>query len=315
MKPTVPQEAQGPAAAASPSSPATWNRDEMRNQLVGYFEAKVQRRETKVPVERLVMQMGQDQLFQDVLSRWAGFNGQQRVNAWRDLLRLCDHYATEVLPTCIRCGECCRNGSPTLQEEDLDLLRQNRIPWDALVTLRRGEPVHSQQQDKPFFLLDERIKIREREGTRECLFLDADEFACGIYQDRPVQCRAQACWDQSATDELAQQPYLTRKELFQDVQLLLDLLQEHDQKCAFSKLDAAFRKLAEKDDGALDELLELLNYEEHFRDFVAEQLNIPSELRPLVFGRSFADLLPLYGMSVHTEEDGTRVLVAEEKSE
>lgn len=314
MKPTVPRDDHGPADAAALSSPATWSREQMRNHLVGYFESKIQRRETRVPVERLVMQMGQDSLFQDVLSRWDGFNGQQRVNAWRDLLRLCDHYADEILPTCIRCGECCRNGSPTLQEEDLELLRENRISWDALVTLRRGEPVHSEQQGKPFFLLDERIKIREREGTRECIFLDVDEFACGIYADRPVQCRAQACWDQNATEELAQQPYLTRQDIFQDVPLLLDLMKEHDHKCAFSKLDAAFCKLAEKEDGAVDQLLELLNYEEHFRDFVAEQLNIPSELRPLVFGRSFADLLPLYGVKVRTEEDGSRVLIPDHEN-
>jgi len=310
VKPTTTNVTDRSTSSDALSSPATWDKQRMRDNLVAHFEGKVRRGEARVPVERLIMQVGRDSLFQDLLARWDGLDGRQRVNAWRDLLRLCDRHAAEVMPTCIRCGECCRHGSPTLQTEDLDLLRANRIALDQLVTLRRGEPVQSQQADRPFFLLDERIKIREGTGTQECVFLDSEQFACRIYQDRPVQCRAQACWDSSATQELAQQPYLTRRDLFADVPLLLDLIKEHDQRCAFARLDGAIKKLAENGAREPDELLELLNYEEHFRDFVAAQLNIPEDMRPLVFGRSFADLLPLYGITVRIEADGSRVLVA-----
>ncbi len=300
-------------AAREPMSPATWSAEELRSNLAQHLELLVADGDSTVPIPRLVMQVGNDSFFLDTLSRWDGRDGQWRINAWRNILHLAEKFAHEVIPACVRCGECCRKGSPTLQEDDLELLRQGRLPWDQLITLRRGEPVASADKARPFFLLDERIKIREKAGTQECVFFDPEDLSCAIYEDRPVQCRAQACWDNSASEELAKQPYLTRRELFADVELLLNLMEEHDRRCAFSQLDQALKKVAAGEDGATEGLFKLIDYEEHFRDFVADQLDIADQLKDLVFGRSFVDLLPLFGLRLATKDDGTRFLVVEKK--
>jgi Fe-S-cluster containining protein len=193
--------------------------------------------------------------------------------------------------------------------EDLELLRQGKVSWNALYTLRRGEPVRSPFEDKLFFLLDERIKIREKNGSRECALFDGANDLCTIYADRPTQCRAQACWDPSLAKQVAEQPYLTRRDIFQEVELLLDLMTEHDKRCAFDKLKAAFEALEKSKGENVDEVLELLAYEDHFRHFLGEQLKIPEDFLELVFGRSFADQVSVFGFKVVEEPDSTRCLV------
>ena len=91
----------------------------------------------------------------------------------------------------------------------------------------------------------------------------------------------------------------------------MDLIAEHDQRCAFEKLNEAFGRLAESKGSSVTEVLELLAYEDHFRQFFRERLNIPGDTLDLVFGRSFADLLPLFGFRVETEPDGSCCLMPE----
>jgi Fe-S-cluster containining protein len=218
----------------------------------------------------------------------------------------------ERLPVCVQCGECCRNGSPTLHLEDLELLQREVIPWRQLVTLRAGEPAYSPFDAKPFLLPCECIKIREKPGSNRCVFLDDETAQCRIYNDRPVQCRAQACWDPAPARQLSQLPYLTRRDIFREVELLIDIIAQHDQRCSFEKLSGVFTHLAESQGGAIDEALELLAYEDHFRHFFAERLNIPGDTLDLVFGRSFEELAPLFGFRVVTEPDGSHCLMSEE---
>lgn len=77
------------------------------------------------------------------------------------------------------------------------------------------------------------------------------------------------------------------------------------------KLSDAFAELAETNGREIDRVLELMAHEDHFRHFFAERLNIPEDTLDLVFGRSFAELAPLFGFHVVTEPDGSRCLVPE----
>lgn len=217
----------------------------------------------------------------------------------------------EVLPTCVQCGECCRRGSPTLMLDDLEILQTGAIPWNRLVTLRRGEPVRSSFEDKPAILVDERIKLREKPGTRECVLYDETTRQCTVYSNRPMQCRAQACWDPQEARSLENELYLARRDIFKGVELVLDLMAEHDRRCAFDHLNAAFMRLAQNAESALDDVLQLVAFEDHFRSFFADQWKIPPDQLDLVFGRSFTELVSLFGFSVRTEGDGTRCLVQE----
>ncbi len=296
-------------AVSESGSPALWDVERFRENLFAYAEELTEDPDHPVPKERVLLQLDQDPDFQTILKRWHQLSGAERVRDWKRVLELAETHAREILPACLMCGECCRQGSPTMHTDDLSLLQEGAIPWDAVYTLRRGEPVHSPFKGELFFLLDERIKIKEKPGTRECLFLDSESNQCTIYENRPLQCRAQACWDSKPAEELKNLPYLTRKDIFGDVELLWDLIVEHERRCAFEKLRQAFQTLEESRGETIDAVLELLAYEDHFRTFVAEKLNIPASQMDLVFGRSFAFLVQVFGFRVDTEPDGTRKLV------
>lgn len=309
MKSMTPDRSAFDPTTADARSPASWSKEAFRDSVLASVQDLMRNPENRVPPERVVLQLTQDPDFQAVLKTWDAMNGADRVDAWKKVLALAEHHAREVLPACLMCGECCRMGSPTLHVDDLELLQKGAIPWEAVYTLRRGEPVHSPFKKDLFFLLDERIKVREKPGSTECLFLDAQTQHCRIYEDRPLQCRAQACWDPAPAEDLSKQPYLTRRDIFKDVELLLDVMAEHDRRCRFDQLAAAFKEMEATKGATVDKVLHLLSYEEHFRTFMGEKLGIPNKELKLVFGRSFAALVPLFGCTVKTEPDGTRVLV------
>ena len=185
------------------SYPATWDEEKLLRTWLKHLKGLMDESGITLPEKRIRFQAEQNVIFLETRQRWSKLGDSERLNAWKRLLELSERIVQEVLPSCVQCGECCRNGSPTLQLEDLDLLRQEKIPWSELVTLRNGEPVRSPFKEKIFFLIDERIKIREKAGTQECVFFDAKSDRCSLYTDRPLQCRAQACWDPSVARQVA----------------------------------------------------------------------------------------------------------------
>ncbi len=292
-----------------PDYPAHWTLEELIDRWNALLVSILKDDQSTLPLKRAQTQVRQEALYQNVVRRWPRMQADEKLAAWKSLIRLSEDAVRQVLPTCVACGECCRRGSPSLHVEDLELLEQGNIPWRDLVTLRCGEPVRSPYQQTILQLDDERVKIREKPGSRECLFFDGETDQCLIYGNRPTQCRAQACWDPKAALGLKKTPYLTRFEIFQGVDLLLDLIEEHDRRCSFEKLQKAFEHLRETRGESVEEVLQLLSYEDHFRRFLGSQLNIPDENLELVFGRTFADLVPLFGFRIITEPDGSRCLV------
>lgn len=289
--------------------PADWTLEELLDRWNALLISILREDQSNLPLKRAQTQVRRESLYQDIIRRWPRLQAHERLNAWKSLIRLSENALRQVLPTCVACGECCRIGSPSLHAEDLELLRQGSIPWRQLITMRCGEPVRSPFQQAIFPLSDERVKVREKPGSRECVFLDSETDHCLIYANRPTQCRAQACWDPKAALGLQKMPYLTRAEIFQGVDLLLDLMEEHDRRCSFDKLVHAFDRLRETRGESVEEVLQLLAYEDHFRRFLGGRLNIPDDNLELVFGRSFADLVPLFGFRIVMEPDGSRCLV------
>jgi Fe-S-cluster containining protein len=296
----------------SPNNPFGWDSEEFRAKWHIFLESIVEENSSSlVPRKRIRYQIEQTSSFRDIAAGWNKMNGSQRLDAWKKLLVAAEESSREILPACVQCGECCRTGSPTLHAEDLEILRAGKIPWDRLMTLRRGEPARSPFDGRPFVLPEERIKVREKESSSECVFLDGQTDRCSIYSDRPLQCRAQACWDPAPAMDLANQPALSRKDIFEGVDLLLEIIAEHDGRCGFEALTAAFEKLDQSDGQSMDEILRLLSFEEHFRQFVGGRFDIPPENMDLVFGRSFSQMMGLFGYRVVEEPDGTRLLTAE----
>jgi len=308
---TQPSETEFESNQRERAFPADWNIETLRDNWTEHLKSVMQDASISIPLKRVLYQVERSPVYQEITARWGEMNGEERLKTWKRLLEESGKALQEVLPVCVLCGECCRKGSPTLQLEDLELLKGGRIPWDQIFTIRRGQPVHSPFKNELSFLVDERVKVREKPGTQECVFFDHATDQCLVYDDRPAQCRAQACWDPTLAEDLAKQPYLTRRDVFADIELILDLIAEHDQRCSFNALKNAFERLESTNAENLDEILNLLAYEDHFRHFLGEQLKIPKENLDLLFGKSLADLVPLFGFHVVEEPDGSKCLVPE----
>ena len=291
--------------------PAAWGINEFRANWFAFLESVVKENGSSIPAKRIRCQIEQTPAFQEIVAGWEKMDGGRRLETWKQLLLLVEDAVREILPACVECGECCQRGSPTLQFEDLEILQSGRIPWDRLYTLRKGEPARSPFDGRPFVLPEERIKIREKEGTQECVFLDSETDRCTIYSDRPLQCRAQACWDPAQAKDLAEQPFLLRKHIFGHVEVLAAIIAEHDARCGFQALAEALEKLREPDEESVENVLRVLSYEEHFREFVSEKFMIPPDNMELVFGRCFSKLVGLFGYKVVEGEGGSRCLVPE----
>jgi hypothetical protein len=76
-----------------------------------------------------------------------------------------------------------------------------------------------------------------------------------------------------------------------------------------AELDGAFKQLDET--SSAEEVLRVLAYEDHYRQFFADKLNIPEDTLDLVFGRSFGELVRLFGFMVEEEADGSKCLVVD----
>ncbi|MDY0039629.1 MAG: YkgJ family cysteine cluster protein, partial [Desulforhabdus sp.] len=174
--------------------PASWDAEKLRQNWLNHMLTLIKENETPIPLKRLQYQLEQSTAYHDIMHRWPTMDAGHRLKAWKILMEYSEQAVRDLLPTCVQCGECCRKGSPTLLVADLELLSQNTLDWNQLITLREGEPVRSPIKEEIFYLLDERIKVREKPGTQECVFLDSSTDRCTIYVDRPLQCRAQACW-------------------------------------------------------------------------------------------------------------------------
>jgi hypothetical protein len=113
--------------------------------------------------------------------------------------------------------------------------------------------------------------------------------------------------------DAAEMPFLLREHIFEGVDLILDMIAEHENRCGFAALSDAFEKSA--DEEGIRKVLDLLSYEEHFREFVSDKFKIPARNMDLVFGRSFIQMTPLFGFKALVEPDGSRRLVADGAAE
>ncbi len=282
------------------ANPAEWNLTSMKQAWEIWVDNLIKDSDTSIPKSRVIIQTENNPRVQELFLKWESLEPQEKVKHWKELLSITEKEFRNPLPTCVQCGECCKKGSPTLYVDDIELLKEGKIPWKALVTLRKGEPVRNPLTGQAFFLIDERIKLREKPGTNECIFLNPDDMLCTIYDNRPLQCRAQACWDISSFKQLEDVPYLTRRDIFTGVDILEDIISEHEKRCSFEKLHILFKSL-EKDKTIANQIIEFVCFETHFRNFMATELNIPEDTKDLIFGRSLESLLPLFGCRLETD--------------
>lgn len=204
---------------------------------------------------------------------------------------------------CIRCGECCLKSSPTLQREDLGLIRKGAIEKKDLFTIRKGELVRDNISEVLAISRREMIKVREREDGG-CVFYDGPGKSCTIYEDRPLQCSVLKCWDPREFMKVFEGPKLERRDLVGE-SLLLELIAEHERRCSYETLEGHVREIETQGEKAVQELINLLRFDLQLRPFISDKVGVPQEEMAFLFGRCLPDTIPMFGLKVRREADGT----------
>jgi len=203
---------------------------------------------------------------------------------------------------CIRCGECCRRSSPSLQWEDLTLLEKDLIEKRTLFTVRKGEMVRDNIRGCLVVVDTEIVKVKEMEEGG-CLLYDDLARACRIYPNRPVQCAALKCWDPREFEKVFKGAKIRRSDIVSDP-VLLGLIQQHERRCSFERLESHVKRIQVEGERALGAILEFLRFDFEIRPFVSHKLGIPFEEMDLVFGRPLIKTITRFGLQVIRQPDG-----------
>ena len=279
------------------------NSSEIEDLVKKSLESLLEEIHSPAEIEKVWTDWQSRPIYQDLIRHWPDWNKAHRESRWEALCRELEKAAYGTRPFCLRCGECCRKGSPTLYLEDLGILKRGIIKRSELITLRSGEIGFSNVTDDLVLLAEERVKVKEMPGSRQCLFLNPENQGCLIYEDRPLQCRVMECWNPEGYQALDARLFLSRKELLSPHDPLIPVIEVHEKRCAVSKLQEALSKIQKGRTSAQEEALDILLYDHHIRGFMEEKHGIGRENQALLFGRLLFDLLPSFGFQSHRGPD------------
>jgi Fe-S-cluster containining protein len=214
---------------------------------------------------------------------------------------------------CIRCGECCLASSPTLQMADVSLVYDGFIDRGNLYTIRLGELIRDNIHGELRVTDKEIIKIKEKENGLGCIHYNEKAKACTIYEYRPIQCKALACWDESEFMRVYARPKADRRDIIRD-KIVLGLMKEHDKRCSYMELDKFVRQIKKEGEEAVRKILEVLKFDHHIRTFTSKKLGIGFSEMDFLFGRPLIDTIKMFGLKVIKQPDGTFFLTTLESS-
>jgi Fe-S-cluster containining protein len=209
----------------------------------------------------------------------------------------------QVKAECIRCGECCTVGAPVLLRDDIPLFASGVLSHENTYTVREGEMVRSARDNELYESAMELIKIREHRGGGGCVFYEGDQ-GCRIYDKRPVQCRAYACWSPEGMVTGLNDTALRRADLFAAADVLVQVIARHDERCAYERLRDALERAAGNDERAVEEILDMLQYDTYARTFVYERFGFPAQGTDLLLGRPLTETIGAFGLEVVKGHDG-----------
>lgn len=193
--------------------------------------------------------------------------------------------------SCARCGQCCMKGGPALHEPDMEMIRSGDIPLTALYTIRPGERAYDNVSGGLFQVTADIVKIKSQADSPACRFYDPSEKACRIYASRPLECRLQACWDNSALEGAYADMRLSRRDILEGSAGLREMIIAHEEHCHFAVLHDLIDRRQAGEREAASRLTEIVNYDAHFRDLAVNKGSVAEELLDFLFGRPVAEIL------------------------
>ncbi len=210
--------------------------------------------------------------------------------------------------SCRRCGTCCKKGGPALHLEDRVLVEEGHIPAQDLYTIRQGEPAFDNVKGLLQPAVTDIIKIKGQTSSWQCRFYQSHDRACRIYQYRPLECRALACSDTTAVENIYDQHRLTRKDLFSHIESLWDLIEDHQQRCDYEVI-YSFQRLTDPTNRRQlqKKVLEIIGYDTHLRQLLVAKGQLAAEMLDLLFGRRLA--ITIKGLGLKIGKEGQEIVL------
>ncbi len=169
------------------------------------------------------------------------------------------------------------------------------IPARCLFTIRRGELARDNVRGTLAPLAKEIIKIKGHPGRWTCLFYDQASRGCGIYDYRPLECRALNCRDTRRIKGVYQTTRLTRQDLLSGVNGLWELIEDHEQRCSYEALHVLVREGTHKGRLKMEEkILEILRFDAHVRQLTVEKGKVDNRMLEFIFGRPLAETITMF---------------------
>ena len=215
----------------------------------------------------------------------------------------------EVRDQCMRCGTCCLKGGPALHAEDLQLVLQNRIQLEHLVTIRQGEPALSPLGDHLEYLQTEIIKLKGQANDWACLFFDKQSTSCTIYRHRPLECTLLKCWDTGDLERIVNKNLLCRTDIIADDSPVHKYIVQHEKECSLAVLDSLLASLpvASSQDEVMTELTDMVQKDMASRAHALASPDFPSSIELFTFGRPL--FIILYNFGIRVQESGGTLLL------
>ncbi len=192
---------------------------------------------------------------------------------------------------CIRCGTCCKNNPPTLHIQDISILKDNIIMYSDLITYRKGEYIYDNINKKLINLDEEIVKIKTKGESRECIFYDAKDKSCKIYESRPIECRMLKCWDNTEFLKFYQKDRVTRFHIIKKDSAMGEIIHEHEKKTSMDNvLKLYYEYKNTKQDKLRKKINSIISYDNAVREFIQQRTGAKKEL-DFLFGRPVLEIL------------------------
>lgn len=200
-------------------------------------------------------------------------------------------FKKDTISECQRCGTCCKKGGPALHDEDKQIIDNGGIPLTSLYTIRKGELANDTIGGGLIHLMAEIIKIKSRPDSSVCMYFNDANMSCGIYDDRPMECRTLECWNTSKIAAIYAQDRLTRAFVLEKIEWLKDLVKTHESECDLDRIQILVNDRETGDADAASALMEMINYDFHLRSVVREKGNIAPDMLDFLFGRPLNEII------------------------
>ncbi|MBF0117535.1 MAG: YkgJ family cysteine cluster protein [Desulfobacterales bacterium] len=194
--------------------------------------------------------------------------------------------------TCNKCGKCCIKGGPTLHLVDKDLIIKGLIPISFLYTIRKSELVYENVKNKLVSLDIEIIKIKGKKDSWECIFFNSDTNNCGIYENRPIECKVLYCFDTREIEKVYAKERITRNDLIPNKNTFWNLINIHEQTCSYDKIKNLLTHH--------ESIIKLVKYDMNLRGLVLEKSGIDVDSLDFYFGRPLFQTIKSFGFNLQS---------------